>query len=133
MSSRAVLAALTLCALNPLATLAVVGWDTEPLGLITQVIALGVTAPIIAWLQILAVLVVRNETSSWVIVPILLLSAAAAIDYAHMAFTLDLASSSTAGLALALYPVLRQPIWVLPLGAVLIWFGRRRGSRDRAE
>lgn len=118
--------AFALCAANPLGALAVVSWDPDPVGLTTQVIAFLMMAPIISWLQISAALLVRRLPASPFTLLLLLLSLAAAIEYVWFAFSVDLASSSTAGVALILYPLMRQPLWVLPIGAGLVWLARRR-------
>lgn len=121
-------AALALCAINPLGALAVVSWDTEPVGIATQAIAFLMMAPIISWLQICVALLVRKSSDSKFAFLLLLLSLIAALDYVRFIFSIDFASSSTAGVALILYPVTKQPLWVMPIGAFLVWLLSRRAK-----
>ena len=129
MASWAYKAALALCAINPIAVLTVVGWDRDPLGMITQAVAFAISLPVISCLQLFGAWVVRKEASPWTQVPILLISLAAAINYAWFVFTVDLTTSSTAGIGLILYPIMRQSLWALPIGAAAFWIGRSVEAR----
>jgi hypothetical protein len=121
-------AAFAFCGVNPLVALAVVTWDSNPMELATQVLAFLLMAPIMSWLQISAALLVRRLPASLFELLLLLLSLAAAIDYVRFVFSVDLAGSPTAGVALILYPLIRQPLWALPIGAGLVWLARRRST-----
>jgi hypothetical protein len=119
-------AAFALCVANPIGALAVVDWAPEPVGLAVQAVAFLIMAPIIAWLQICAAMLVLRLPPSPFTFLLVLLSFVAAIDYLRFVFSVDLAGSSTAGLAVIFYPLIRQPLWVLPIGAGLVWLARRR-------
>lgn len=113
--------ALVLCAVNPICALLVVEWEKEAFGILFQLIAFAFLIPLFACIQITAVFIVRKFTSPMDALLVLLISLCAAIDYCHFALTVDLASSSTAGVALVLYPITRQLLWIIPLGIVTLF------------
>lgn len=126
MPSKLFYVALALCLINPVVGLAFETWDTDIIGFVTQVSAVLIVAPKVSWLQIAAALLVRRWPDGPAAFLLVVLSLAAACDYVRFVFSVDLAHSSTAGVALILYPIIRQPLWVLPVGTVLVWLARRR-------
>lgn len=128
MRSKLIHAAFALCMINPLAAAVAVTWDKSLTGFITQAMAFLVIAPMVAWLQISIALLTRRSRASTYSYCMVLLSLVAAADYLRFVFSIDLASSSTAANGLLLYPLIWQPLWVLPIGGVLVWLLRRKES-----
>lgn len=98
-----------------------------------QALCLVLLVPAIGVLQILAMLIVKKVESPWSKLLILLLSSAAAVDYARLILRSDWSISSTAGLWLVFYPLLMQPTWVVPSCVVLLWIGHRLHARNWAD
>jgi hypothetical protein len=123
------LMAAAFCFANPLTAALVVTWEPNPLSVSLQFVALAIMAPIVAALQIVVALLVRRLRSALTASPLLIVSAGASADYARVAFTADLSSSSTAGVGLILYPFIAQAIWVLPIVTVAFVAARYADKR----
>lgn len=91
---------------------------------------LVILIPLIAIWQLACAFIIFRSKSLVTSLPMLALSCALAIDYLGFVSSVDLTGSSTAGVALVLYPLMRQTIWAVPVGLVLFistrWLERRR-------
>ncbi|MFD2401014.1 hypothetical protein [Novosphingobium soli] len=119
-------AACALCFVNPIATASVISWDKSVGDFLTQALAFLMASPIIAWLQILGVFIVKKSIPIRFKGAIVVFSLAAALDYLRLVILIDLARSSTSAVALLIHPLIFQPLWVLPIGAVIALLGRRK-------
>ena len=88
--------------------------------------------PVVAiWQLICAIIIFRSKSLNTKLL-VLAFSCALAIDYLRFVSSVDLTGSSTSGVALVLYPLMRQTIWAAPFGLVLListrWLERRRSD-----